>query len=146
MATKLWHLPLRVSTGAFILDQGMSKREVDEGTATWLRDQASRVLPQFKEMEPAAFAKLLSTSEMALGAALLAVPVVPPLLAGLGLLAFSLSLNRLYLRTPGATRDEEGVAAVAPSREGVPLAKDSWMTAIAAALVLDSLTSPRRHR
>jgi hypothetical protein len=146
MATKLWHVPLRLSTGALILDQGMGKREVDDDTATWLRDHAARVYPHFKDMEPQAFARLQSTSEMVLGAALLAVPVVPSLLAGAGLLAFSLSLNRLYLRMPGATRDAEGVQGIAPTQQGIALAKDSWMTAIGAALVIDALVSPRRHR
>jgi len=146
MSTRLWHLPLRVVTGAFILDQGLSKQDPDEGTATWLRDQAANVFPQFKDMEPEAFAKLLSTSEMALGAALLAVPVVPPLLAGLGLLAFSLGLNRLYLKTPGATREGEGVAAIAPSQQGIPMAKDAWLTAIGAALVVDALTPKPKRR
>jgi len=146
MATKPWHLPLRLVTGAFILDQGRSKQDLDPETATWLRDQAAVAFPQVKEMDPLAFGRLLSATELTLGGALLAVPLVPPLPAGVGLLAFSLGLNRLYLKTPGATRDEPGVSGVAPTQKGVPLAKDSWLTAIGAALVLDSLFAPRRRR
>jgi hypothetical protein len=33
MATRLWHVPVRLATGAVILDQGLSKLEVDEEAA-----------------------------------------------------------------------------------------------------------------
>ena len=33
MALKAWHIPVRLATGAFILNSGLSKREVDEETA-----------------------------------------------------------------------------------------------------------------
>jgi hypothetical protein len=36
--------------------------------------------------------------------------------------------------------------SVRPTQQGVPLAKDVWLTAIGAALVLDSIFSPKRRR
>jgi hypothetical protein len=142
MATKLWHVPVRLATGALILDQGMSKLGADEDTAKWLHGQAVLAFPQLGETDPRDFALLLSASEIALGVALLGIGLVPPGLAGAGLAAFGGSLGRLYLNVPGARRD----ASLAPSQQGVPLAKDTWMLAIGTALVLDSLFGPRRRR
>jgi hypothetical protein len=33
-----------------------------------------------------------------------------------------------------------------PTQQGIPLAKDFWLTGIGAALVLDSIFAPRRRR
>jgi hypothetical protein len=33
MATKLWHVPVRLATGAIIVDQGLQKLGADEDTA-----------------------------------------------------------------------------------------------------------------
>jgi hypothetical protein len=143
MATKAWHLPVRLATGLFILNEGLTKeRELDSERAAMLHGTASQAFPQVKDMQAEQFAKLLATSEVALGAALVAVPIVPPLFAGLGLLAFAGGLNRVYLKLPGIRRE----GSVLPTQQGVPLAKDVWMTAIGVALVLDSIFSPKRHR
>jgi hypothetical protein len=142
MATKLWHVPVRLATGAVILDQGLSKLGAGEEQAKWLHERAAIAFPQFKDMEPRDFAQLLSACEITLGSALLAVGVVPSGLAGLGLAAFGGSLTRLYLRAPGTRRD----GTLAPSQEGIVLVKDSWMLAIGTALVLDALFGPRRRR
>jgi hypothetical protein len=83
---------------------------------------------------------MLSAAEIALGAALL-TPFVPSGIAGAGLLGFAGGLGGLYWRTPGL--HEEG--SLRPTEHGIPIAKDSWMIAIGAALVLDALT-PRRKR
>ena len=72
----------------------------------------------------------------------LGIGFVPSSLAGLGLSIFGGSLTRLYLRAPGTTRE----GSVAPSQQGVGLAKDSWMLAIGLALVLDSLFGCGRGR
>ena len=141
MATKLWHVPVRLATGAIILDQGLLKRAADEDTAKWLHGQAALVFPQVADMDPQEFTRLLSNCEIALGTALLAVGFVPSGLAGLGLTAFAGSLTRLYLNVPGARRE----GTVAPSQQGITLAKDSWMLAIGAALVLDSILPGRRR-
>jgi hypothetical protein len=142
MATKLWHVPVRLATGAIILDQGLSKLGADEDTARWLHGQAVNAFPRFQEMEPRDFVQLLSTSEIALGAALMGIGFVPSSLAGLGLSVFGGSLTRLYLRSPGTRRE----GSIAPSQQGMGLAKDSWMLAIGTALVLDSLFGARRRR
>jgi hypothetical protein len=142
MATKLWHVPVRLATGAVILDQGLLKRGADEDTAKWLHGQASLVYPQVADMEPKAFVELLSTCEIALGAALLAIGFVPSGLAGLGLTAFGGSLTRLYLNAPGTRRD----GTVAPSQQGITLVKDSWMLAIGAALVVDSVFGRKKKQ
>jgi hypothetical protein len=142
MATKAWHIPVRLATGLFILNEGLSKQDVDAERAEGLHSTAAAAFPQVADIEPERFVKLLSTAEVTLGAALIAVPVVPPILAGLGLLAFSGGLNRLYLKLPGVRADK----SIRPTPQGVPLAKDIWLTAIGAALVLDSIFAPRKRR
>jgi hypothetical protein len=82
----------------------------------------------------------LNGYEIAVGGVLLAIPIVPPLLAGLSLLGFADGLNLLYLRAPGMRHE----GSVKPTEMGIPIAKDFWMTAIGAALVLDSVLPPRR--
>ena len=138
MATKLWHVPVRLATGAIILDQGLLKLDADEDTAKWLHGQAAVAFPQVAEMEPKAFVQLLSTAEIALGAALLGIGFVP---SGLALGVFGGSLTRLYLKAPGTRRE----GTIAPSQQGIALAKDSWMLAIGAALVVDSVLPGRRR-
>jgi hypothetical protein len=142
MATKLWHVPVRLATGAIILDQGLLKLKADEDTVKWLHGQAAQAFPQFADMEPKDFVQLLSASEIALGAALLGIGFIPSSLAGLGLSIFAGSLTRLYLTAPGTRRE----GTVAPSQQGVGLAKDSWMLAIGVALVLDSLFGSRKRK
>ena len=141
MATKLWHVPVRLATGAIIVDQGLQKLGADEDTAKWLHGQAVNAFPQFADMDPKDFVQLLSASEIALGAALLGIGFVPSSLAGLGLTFFGGSLARLYLKAPGTRRE----GSIAPSHQGIGLAKDSWMLAIGAALVLDGLFGSRRR-
>lgn len=140
MATKPWHIPLRLATGLFILNSGLSKRDIDKERAAQLQQMAATAVPQLGQMDPERFAMLLSSTEIALGGALLAIPIVPPLLAGLSLLGFAGSLNLLYLRVPGMRHE----GSVKPTEMGIPIAKDFWMTAIGAALVLDSVLPPRR--
>jgi hypothetical protein len=143
MATKPWHVPVRLASGLFILNEGLTKQqELDPERAQLLHGTAAAAFPQVQDIEAEQFARLLATAEITLGAALIAVPLVPPILAGLGLLAFSGGLNRLYLKLPGLRRE----GSVRPTQQGVPLAKDVWLTAIGAALVLDSIFSPKRRR
>jgi hypothetical protein len=75
--------------------------------------------------------KALAAAEMLIGAALV-IPVVPARLAGLGLLGFGAGLLGLYARTPGMRRP----GTPWPTQDGIALAKDSWLVAIGAALVL----------
>ena len=84
--------------------------------------------------------KLLALAETALGAALL-TPIVPRVVAGLGLTAFSSSLLWMYHKTPGLTVD-----GVRPTPDGVAIAKDVFLLGIGLSLVADALTSKRRSR
>lgn len=88
MQFKLWHVPLRLATGAFILNSGLSKRSARGEAAEGLHDFATAGHPELEAVEPETFVKGLSVWEMALSSALL-VPLVPSWLAGAGLTAFS---------------------------------------------------------
>jgi hypothetical protein len=132
---KARQIPLRLTTGVFILSSGLQKRTADEQTAAQLHGFTAGTYPVVKNLEPASFLKLVSASEIALGAALL-LPVVPGLLAGAGLTAFSAGLLGLYLRTPGMR--EEG--SLRPTQQGLPIAKDVWMLGSGLGLVVDALT------
>jgi hypothetical protein len=126
------HIPLRVTTGAFILNAGYGKRDLDKDSAAGLQKMAGRVIPPVSQLEPEVFGKLLSYAEMTLGAALL-VPFLPSRLVGVGLGLFSGSMLTMYFRTPGMTEGD----GIRPSQKGTALAKDVWMFGIAVALMLD---------
>lgn len=128
---RAWMLPLRLVTGAYIVDSGLGKWDADEATAKQLQGFAGGTYPILSKMDPATFAKALSAGEVLIGVALL-IPFVPAGVAGLGLLGFSAGLLGLYARTPGMRRP----GTPFPTQEGVPLAKDAWLVAIGAALVL----------
>jgi hypothetical protein len=135
---KLRHLPPRLATGAFILNSGMNKRNVDSGTAAGIHGMASGSYPFLGKMQPEQFTKLLSAGEMALGAALL-LPVVPTGLAGAGLVAFSAGLVGLYLRTPGLRKE----GSLAPTQDGTGIAKDAWMLGIGLGFVAEAIADAR---
>jgi hypothetical protein len=141
MSFRLWHLPVRAATGAYIHNSGLSKRDAPPEVAEQLHGFASSAYPQVSDLPPDRFASTLSTTEMAVGAVLLA-PIVPAGLAGLVLTGFSGALLGLYLRTPGLT--EEG--GVRPTQQGVPIAKDVWLLGIGLALVIDSMSPSGRKR
>jgi hypothetical protein len=134
---RVTHIPLRLSTGAFILNAGWGKRHLDKDSAAGLQAMAARVIPPVNRIDAATFGKMLSYAEMALGVALL-TPFLPSRLAGIGLGIFSGSLLTMYLRTPGMTLED----GIRPSPQGTVLAKDIWMLGIAAALVLDRKPKP----
>ena len=136
---KLSHIPLRLATGAFILNAGYSKRNLDKDSAARLQGMGAKAFPQLSRMEPERFGKLLSYAEMTLGATLLA-PFVPSRLAGLGPGLFSGSMLTMYRRIPEMTLED----GIRPSQQGTVLAKDVWMFGIALALILDRKGSPMR--
>lgn len=138
---KLRHVPQRVAAGAFILNSGMSKRGADEATASYLHQGAVRAYPQLEKLEPQMFARLLSATEITLGAALLA-PFVSTGVAAAGLTAFSGSLLRTYLRTPGARQE----GSLAPTPEGIPVAKDVWMLGMGVGMLIDALGNRDRRQ
>lgn len=141
MTLRAWRLPVRLATGAFILNSGISKlKETDEEHSKQIHGMAANAYPVFESMEPATFTKLLASGEVALGTALLA-PFVSTGLAGLGLTAFSGGLVGLYLRTP-AMREHDSLR---PSPQGMAVAKDTWMLAIGTGMVMDAAAEKVRR-
>ncbi|MGI8948770.1 MAG: hypothetical protein ACR2FV_12535 [Ornithinimicrobium sp.] len=116
------HIPLRLATGAFILNSGLGKLGADEETAQTLHGTASTAYPFLEDMKPKDFAELLAYGEIALGTALLA-PMVPSTVAGTGLAAFGGALFGMYLKLPGMTMDD----GIRPTQDGLAFAKDIWM-------------------
>ena len=141
MAFKAWHIPVRLATGAYILNSGLAKRDADEETARGLHGFATTAYPELQDTPPDKFVNMLSTGEIAVGAMLL-TPVVPTAVAGLALTTFAGMLGRLYINGPGLR--EEG--SLRPTEQGIPIAKDVWMLAIGTALTLDGLGDRRRKR
>ena len=140
LPVKLADLAPRLATGAFILNSGLSKRNVAPEHAAGLHGMASGAYPFLGKLEPQQFAKLLSAAEITLGAALLA-PVVPTALAGAALTGFAGGLVGLYLRTPGMRKE----GSLAPTQDGAALAKDVWMLGIGLGFVLDALANRRKN-
>lgn len=139
MAFQLRRLPLRLAAGAFLLNSGIGKADLDADSAKGLQGMGEHVLPQLADLDPETFGKLLSRGEIALGAALLA-PFVPAAVAGIGLTAFAGALVGMYLRAPGMTESD----GVRPTQQGTALAKDVWLLAIGLSLTIDGLTSKKR--
>jgi uncharacterized membrane protein YphA (DoxX/SURF4 family) len=130
------HIPGRIAAGAFILNSGLEKARGDEQTAAMVHGMASGTYPFLGKMKSTQFLKVLSTSEIALGAALL-LPFVPTIAAGAGLAAFSAGLLGLYLRTPGMRQE----GSIKPTQQGTAIAKDIWMLGIAAGFIVDEIVS-----
>jgi len=127
LTDRAWQLPLRLVAGSYVLDSGLRKRSPDEETAKQVHGFATGTYKTGMAMgilSPA-------VSEILIGSALV-VPFVPASLAGIGLLGFSGGLLGLYARTPGMRRP----GSPFPTQDGVGLAKDAWLAAIGAALVL----------
>ncbi|MDN4160177.1 hypothetical protein [Nocardioides abyssi] len=132
----LTHVPLRVATGAFILNSGIGKLGADEGTAQFLHGAAASTYPgAFKDMKPTTFTKVLACSEIAVGAALL-TPKVSATVAGGALTAFGAGLMGMYLKTPSMTLDD----GIRPSQEGTAVAKDVWLVGAGLTLLTQGIT------
>jgi hypothetical protein len=120
----------RVSAGAFILNSGLGKRNVPAEAAAGMHGFAAGTYPFLKSIPPEQFVKGLSTAEIVIGGALL-TPFVPTALAGALLTGFSGGLLGLYLKTPGMRKD----GSLAPTEQGLALAKDSWLVGIGIGLL-----------
>ena len=120
----------RISAGAFILNSGLGKRGADEAAAAGMHGFAVGTYPFLAKLQPRQFAQVLSTTEIAIGAMLLA-PVVPTAVAGVALTVFSGGLLGLYLRTPGMRKP----GSLAPTEQGLPIAKDIWLLGIGVGLL-----------
>jgi hypothetical protein len=134
-------VPVRLIVGAFVLNSGLSKLKGGDETAEQTHGTATAAYPFLGSQDPRTFTRRLGAAEVALGTALL-VPVVPSLVAGAALTAFSGGLAGLYLRLPGM-REPGGIR---PTQQGIPLAKDSWLLGIGSALVLEEIIHAREER
>jgi uncharacterized membrane protein YphA (DoxX/SURF4 family) len=135
-AAKLRRAPLRIATGAYILNEGVGKLTGDDEKAKGIHEMASNAYPMLGGIEPRTFLKLLGAGETALGATLL-LPVVPAAVAGLGLMAFSGALLGFYWRTPHLHEPN----SPRPTQLGSAIAKDVWMFGIGTSLVVDAALS-----
>ncbi len=141
MRFQLWHLPVRVATGAYILNSGINKWTAnDEEMHKGIHSMATTAYPQLETVEPKTFTKVLAGAEMALGTALL-TPFISPAVAGAALTAFSGGLVGLYMRTPSMRE----AGSIRPSQNGTAVAKDVWMLGIGTALLIDAASSKARR-
>lgn len=121
---------LRIVPGAFILNSGIGKLGLTPEAAEGLQNMAVKGVPPLKKLTREQFAKFISYGEISVGTALLLL-FVPNKIAGAMLAVFSGSMVSMYLRTPGMTESD----GIRPTQEGTPVAKDSWLLAIAIALI-----------
>jgi hypothetical protein len=124
----------RISAGAFILNSGLGKRGADAETAAGIHGFASGTYPFLKSVPPQQFLQGLATAEIVIGAAML-TPFVPTFVAGATLTAFSGGLLGLYLKTPGMRKP----GSLAPTEQGLAIAKDSWLLGIGIGLMTRGL-------
>ena len=124
----------RISAGAFILNSGLGKRDVDDEAAAGMHGFAAGTYPFLANVPPQQFVKGLSAAEIGLGVALL-TPFVSTFKAGAALTAFSGGLLGLYLKTPGMRKE----GSLAPTEHGLSIAKDSWLVGIGIGLMTRGL-------
>ncbi|MGI8677812.1 MAG: hypothetical protein ACR2LX_03820 [Jatrophihabitans sp.] len=141
LAAKLRRAPMRVVTGAYIVNSGIGKFGADEDTAKQLHGMASGTYGFLDKVDPKLFAKGLAAGEVAVGSALL-LPFVSPVVAGLGLATFSGALLNMYWNTEGL--HEPGDPR--PTQAGIPISKDVWMFGIGTGLIVDGLLSPAHDK
>jgi len=139
--TRARHLPMRLTTGGYILNAGVDMIEADHETTKGIHAMAAEAFPVLGEVDPQTFTRILATSEIVLGGALM-TPLIPSRYAGAGLGAFAAGLLAMYARIPRMHRSQ----SIRPTREGLALAKDAWMLGIALALVGDRGSGKRRGR
>jgi hypothetical protein len=136
---KLSHIPPRLAAGAFILNAGIGKLSADAEAAGRLHSMASGTYPFLSKIDPPKFVRTLAMGEIGVGSVLLA-PVVPAWLAGAVLTGFSGSLLRMYLKTPGMTKED----GIRPTQQGTAVSKDVWMLGSGLELFFDDIGDRRR--
>jgi hypothetical protein len=134
-----WWWPLRLAYGAFFLHTALTKRSLDEKGEKGLHAFAASAYPQLKQVSPHTFVKGMTVAESAIAGALL-VPMVPDTVGAVGLAAFGTGLMGTYARTPGMRQE----GSIRPTEFGLSLAKDSWMIAAGAAVLVDAWTNRSR--
>jgi hypothetical protein len=132
---RLSHVPLRLTTGAFLVSSGINALKAPAESSADLQKRAQVAFPQLPDVPPGVFGKGLAAGEIAVGAALLA-PFVSPITAGVALTALSGALLKVWWVTPGM--HEEG--SPRPTPEGTAAAKDVSLLGAGAALVVGGVT------
>lgn len=132
MRLSLRDVPLRLTTGAFIAHAGWEKWNGPEEQAQALHGMAVGAYPFLARIPPTRFLRMLSIAEMTTGTALL-LPFVPNRVAGAALTAFAGGLTTMYTRLPALHKP----GSLAPTPQGVAVAKDSWMLGIGLSLLAD---------
>jgi uncharacterized membrane protein YphA (DoxX/SURF4 family) len=140
LSAKLRRAPLRLTTGAYILNTGITKLNVDDETAKSLHGMASGAYPFLGKVEPKVFARGLAVGEIAVGATLL-LPIVPPFIAGAALAGFSGALLNMYYQTPGMHHE----GSLRPTPQGTAISKDVWMLGIGLGLMTDAALEGTRE-
>ena len=133
LSAKLRRAPLRIATGAYILNTGVTKLSADDETAKSLHGMATGTYPFLGKVEPKTFSRALAAGEIAVGTTLL-LPIVPPVVAGAALVGFSGALLNMYWRTPGMHHE----GSLRPTSQGTPISKDVWMFGIGLGLMTDA--------
>jgi hypothetical protein len=141
LSAKARRAPIRLATGAYILNAGVGKLSADDDTAKTLHTNASRSYGFVDKLDPRMFAKVLAAGEIAVGGVLL-LPIVPPMVAGATLAGFSGLLLKTYWETPGAHEDGDP----RPTPAGSGMAKDVWMLGMGAGLMLDATLEPAHDK
>jgi hypothetical protein len=136
---KISHIPPRLAAGAFILNAGIGKLSADEEAAGRLHGMAAGTYPFLAKVDAPKFVRALAIGEIGVGSVLLA-PVVPAWLAGAVLTGFSGSLLRMYLKTPGMTKED----GIRPTQQGTAISKDVWMFGSGLNLLIDGVGDRRR--
>jgi hypothetical protein len=139
ISAKMRRAPLRIVTGAFILNAGISKLSAGEEQAQGVQSMAAGAYPVVEKVPPTPFVKALAIGETALGTALL-LPFVPAGAVGLALTGFSGGLLGMWWRTPGMHEEH----SLRPTQRGTPIAKDVWMLGIGTSLLIDAAISEAR--
>jgi hypothetical protein len=129
---RLRDLPMRVSTGAYIVHAGIGKWNGAQAVADGVHGMTAGAFPAVADVPPARFLKFVAGSELLIGGALLA-PFVSNKLAGLGLTAFAGGLLGIYLRTPSMHKP----GSIWPTPAGTAVSKDVWMLGIGLSLLAD---------
>jgi uncharacterized membrane protein YphA (DoxX/SURF4 family) len=141
LSAKLRRAPMRIVTGAYILNSGVSKFQADDETAKRLHGTAVGTYDFLGNIDPKTFSRALAAGEVTVGALVLA-PMVPPVIAGAALMGFSGLLLNMWWNTPGM--HEEG--SPRPTPQGSGIAKDVWMFGIGTGLVMDGLLEPAHDK
>ena len=134
--------PLRLTTGAFVLNSGVNTFGADDETSKRMQASAAKLVPQVERMDPRTFSKVLAAGEVTLGTALM-LPIVPAAVAGLGLTAFAASVLATQRPSNGQHADTTGEQ---PANQAVPHATEAWMLGAGVSLLLDALTSPAHDK